>query len=1732
MLQIREEHRTDWLADAGRVASPRTDPTGTTKLRAAFRRDMDSRWAKVKSLVRDSIEQQDPLIHIAHADRIAAFNAWLDDVLRQTFGNGVWMAKYLDGAFRLARERSSKLIRAQDAGPEDEPRDPAGRWTSGTSGEWERTEEHSRYPGSRKYVYQRIVSTHKGTGKRSVGPWRRMLRSSVVGKPNWVPWRIRLDAQDYDPDEPRVPAGEPGGGEWTSGGGYEKIKAEALAEAHKTEAELTPEQHAMLAAERQHYERMIEDGKERYAQINDQLLPYVLANASDDTPQVRGLMKELEEVSQQINTVRRTTEPAELGAHGPVRDVTIVGAGPAGLQAAANGAYEGLDTTLIEANTVAGGQAKYSSRIENLIGYPKGVTGEQLAKDGYEQAKRMGAELKLGARVTGLVYDPATGLKHLTLANGEHIDSRAVILAGGLEFRKPTFPGAEGPNVTVGNGKAVAEQAKGGAAVVIGGGNSASQAALGAAQQAERVYLLSRSPLSKGMSAQQIVAVRANPKITVIEGDEIAKLFRKENGEPERIETKNGGSLPCKAVGLFIGSLPETDWLKGVERETDPKSKDRGKIKADANHQTNMPGVFVAGDMRAGSRGRVGVAIGDGQLALADASDYVDTFKKKRSAKDALTLDAVDGRADLIRRHFELDREYPWFTQSYELEWPALATTHDAAPDDSELAVASLAQVELQGICDATAQQATRAFADGGLVNKRKLASNICRKIDGIGRLRSRMLVNAISIKAFSTATLDAFRRAGIQRVGTIPERRRRQSPHSTNGSHGARDAGLDKWQSAAAVIRDQDEDDEDRLEALEEELGPDATVEVITAGDDKVCQLCEDISDEGPYDLDEAAALIPAHPNCRCAFVPADDARFASVRDAGPSDEPRDEHGRWTEGGETFVSPQTGAINFAGAQAALGSHRQKYLGRAFNAVDRELGLDSKSTPVIGAWRDGAENSILMHHGEGVSWDTVRAAAAMKGWLANQKQVLIFQHDGQGDSFLSNFNAKGDLDGIHDYLLAHGLEYHTLEPVEGGARVYVYGDSPDTVQAVTAAGEHYGSGVQTRQGRGEFIGTQKQDGSDAEQRADARQSYERVIAESRTRGATAAWRSIRDRFRRPDTVKDQGIGAAGVLFYTPEGYALFAKRKDTGEWSIPAGLIEPGEDPAHAAQREAVEEVAHPGDHRLAPLDRRSHNGIDFHTFSQGLAQPFRPILNNEHTQARWALLSRPPRPLHPGLRATLAMMRKSARKLVDFNPYHVPAGSSEGGQFTSGGEATPVYHGTIASGFTKFERPDPRKEIALDRAIGTHVAKDPQVANVYTREMNFLTGSLETNKFAGSIYELEIPPDDKFMTLDQSKGERAPAAITDLVHQNALAADPDYFAKWKKDYGSGYYPITGDDKKSQDARVHAVDLFHQEMAKQGYIGIKYNVDPTSFPRGAKDPTAYVVFDPANIRSRFGHEVMGGPGAAEPIPSTLPSGERNSEWVAQIAHEVFDELDHHGPLMVDNNEPEQRSIGDTKYQIAGTANQRGLVTLYPKAMGFMTRDDVAGLTAHEIEHVKFQRAKDAHDREFAEILKLPHDPDPKKDVMRADGLLNEPYDKQFPNYQDFEKAYFLPNADDWRKGDGVSNYSIDWWKEQQANRARNENAINETLAEMAKAKYITGALPDHAGPLLIRFRERDPETGEPKPKPGKAEIDRLTQQWRDLYNAVSRINKRLDRNPPSVLRKGPYESQILKGEPT
>lgn len=247
--------------------------------------------------------------------------------------------------------------------------------------------------------------------------------------------------------------------------------------------------------------------------------------------------------------------------------------------------------------------------------------------------------------------------------------------------------------------------------------------------------------------------------------------------------------------------------------------------------------------------------------------------------------------------------------------------------------------------------------------------------------------------------------------------------------------------------------------------------------------------------------------------------------RDYDPS-EPRDETGKWTSGGSgsgssaasptAFISPNVSTLTFDQAVQALDGERQKQVLAASQEIDKGLGITSANYPAIGAWSDGAENSLMVV-APGASAAQIRVASAMKGYIADQKAVLTFMPDATGSDFLASFPVQGNISEIHDQLLKAGLTFHTLQPHGDHVIVHAYGSDQDAIDAVHKAASGFGADPEFISGGGEFIGTTKTDGTDREQRDDARREYEKVIqaglsSELEGQDFGALWHGIRDRW--------------------------------------------------------------------------------------------------------------------------------------------------------------------------------------------------------------------------------------------------------------------------------------------------------------------------------------------------------------------------------------------------------------------------------------------------------------------------------------------------------------------------------------------------------------------------------------------------------------------------------------------
>jgi thioredoxin reductase (NADPH) len=318
----------------------------------------------------------------------------------------------------------------------------------------------------------------------------------------------------------------------------------------------------------------------------------------------------------------------------PYYDLVIVGGGPSGLAAAVYGASEGLKTLMVE-REAPGGQAGTTSRIDNYLGFPAGLSGADLARRALAQASRLGAEVLTPQEVVGVtVEDP---YKVVRMADGTQVSCQALVVATGVEYRKLDLPDADrlaGSGIYYGGATTEASFYRGETVAVLGGGNSAGQAAVYLARFAEHVTVLVRAgSLASGMSAYLVDQIAAAPNITVRVNVTVEAVHGAETLDAVDIADREGRSketLPVAAMFVFIGQAPRTDWLGDlVERDkagfvltgvdlAPAGERPRGwpLVRQPFLLETNLPGIFCAGDVRSGSVKRIASSVGEGAMAV------------------------------------------------------------------------------------------------------------------------------------------------------------------------------------------------------------------------------------------------------------------------------------------------------------------------------------------------------------------------------------------------------------------------------------------------------------------------------------------------------------------------------------------------------------------------------------------------------------------------------------------------------------------------------------------------------------------------------------------------------------------------------------------------------------------------------------------------------------------------------------------------------------------------------------------------------------------------------------------------------------------------------------------------------------------------------------------------------------------------------------------------------------
>jgi len=365
------------------------------------------------------------------------------------------------------------------------------------------------------------------------------------------------------------------------------------------------------------------------AQADDQRLPVVIA--PDGTALIEPSEPDL------ASHVGLATTPST-----DFYDLIVIGGGPAGLGAAVYGASEGLRTVLVE-RTATGGQAGQSSRIENYLGFPDGVSGAQLTDRARRQARKFGAEVLTAREVVGL--DVAGSARTVRFDDGTSISAHTVILATGVAYRQlsaPGLPEQTGRGVYYGSALTETTACADEDVYIVGGANSAGQAAVYLARRARSVSLLVRAnSLTKSMSHYLIEQVMSTPAIKVLTCTEVVGAQGSGHLEQLTLRDSNTGEtrqVPAQYLFVFIGAAPLTDWLDGVVLRDDhgfvltgPDLLTEGKLppgwpleRPPYHLESSVPGVFVAGDVRAESAKRVASAVGEGAMAVMLVHRYLE----------------------------------------------------------------------------------------------------------------------------------------------------------------------------------------------------------------------------------------------------------------------------------------------------------------------------------------------------------------------------------------------------------------------------------------------------------------------------------------------------------------------------------------------------------------------------------------------------------------------------------------------------------------------------------------------------------------------------------------------------------------------------------------------------------------------------------------------------------------------------------------------------------------------------------------------------------------------------------------------------------------------------------------------------------------------------------------------------------------------------------------------------
>jgi thioredoxin reductase (NADPH) len=324
-------------------------------------------------------------------------------------------------------------------------------------------------------------------------------------------------------------------------------------------------------------------------------------------------------------------------------DLAIVGAGPAGLAAAVYGASEGLVTVSLDA-VATGGQAGTSSRIENYLGFPTGISGGELAERAVLQAEKFGARFNVPAEARAL--DPREDSHVIRFADGSELRARTVLICTGAQYRKPAVPRLEEfekTSVYYAATTAEALMCRNDPVAIVGGGNSAGQATLFLSKYADHIRLIVRGDdLGQDMSRYLVDRIVRLPNVEILLHTEVRELLGRDALEALLVEdnrTAEHSLVPARALFVFIGAQPCTEWLAGqvaLDENgfilTGGDSNGSGGA-GPALLETSQPGIFAAGDVRHGSIKRVASAVGEGAMAVRLVWEYLQTAGRTEASR-------------------------------------------------------------------------------------------------------------------------------------------------------------------------------------------------------------------------------------------------------------------------------------------------------------------------------------------------------------------------------------------------------------------------------------------------------------------------------------------------------------------------------------------------------------------------------------------------------------------------------------------------------------------------------------------------------------------------------------------------------------------------------------------------------------------------------------------------------------------------------------------------------------------------------------------------------------------------------------------------------------------------------------------------------------------------------------------------------------------------------------------